>query len=51
MTEALFSINNKGKLISATYYTITDETLKKNLFSNDLIIEIFRRVNDSECKD
>lgn len=51
MTEALFSINNSGKLISAHYYTITQETLKRKLLSEELIEEVIRRVIKQDCKD
>jgi hypothetical protein len=51
MTEALFSINNAGKLISARYYTITSETLEKKILSEELIDEVIRRVIELDCKD
>jgi ferritin-like protein len=51
MTEALFSINNAGKLISARYYTITQETLKHKLLSEELIEEVIRRVIEQNRKD
>jgi len=46
MTEDLFSINNDGRPMSATGYTITSETIKRKLLSDELIIEVWRRVND-----
>ncbi len=51
MTEALFSINNAGKLTSALYYTISAETLERELISDELIEEILRRSSDQEGKD
>ena len=48
MTEALFSINNAGELISALYYTITRETLNRKIISDELIKEILLRSNDPE---
>lgn len=51
MTEALFSINNAGRLISARYYTITRDTLNRRIISNELIDEILRRSRDPEGKD
>jgi len=51
MTEALFSINNAGKLCSALYYTITAETLERELISDELIKEVLRRSSDQEGKD
>ena len=51
MTEALFSINNTGKLCSALYYTITAETLERELISDELIKEVLRRSSDQERKD
>ena len=44
MTEALFQINNDGQLMSSTFYTVTQETLKKKLLSDELIEEVIRRV-------
>lgn len=43
MTEALFSINNAGELISSLYYTITWETLNRKVISGELINEILQR--------
>lgn len=51
MTEALFSINNAGKLTSALYYTITAETLERELISDELIKEVLRRSSDQDGKD
>jgi len=51
MTEALFSINNTGKHISALYYTITPETLERELISDELLLEVLRRSSDQERKD
>jgi len=51
MTEALFSINNAGKLISARYYTITWETMKKKILSEELIDEVIQRVIEKDCED
>ena len=51
MTEVLFSINNAGKLISATYYTISPETLQRKLLSEELIDEVIYRVIELDCKD
>ena len=51
MTEALFSINNAGKLTSALYYTITAETLEREIISNELINEVLRRSSDQSGKD
>jgi len=51
MTEALFSINNAGKLTSALYYTITAETLERELISDELIKEVLRRSSNQEGKD
>ena len=51
MTEVLFSINNAGKLISARYYTITRETMKKKILSEELIDEVIRRVIEQDSKD
>lgn len=51
MTEALFSINNSGQLISALYYTITRETLERKLISDELIDEVIRRVIEQDCKN
>lgn len=51
MTEALFSINNAGKLISARYYTITWETMEKKILSEELIDEVILRVIENDCKD
>lgn len=50
MTEALFSINNAGKLISARYYTITRETLNRKIISDELVEEILQRSRDQEGK-
>ena len=50
MTEALFSINNSGKLLSAIYYTITLETLERELLSDELIEEVIRRVIEKDCE-
>jgi len=51
MTEALFSINNAGELISARYYTITRDTLNRRIISDELIEEILRRSRNPEGKD
>lgn len=51
MTEVLFSIDNAGKLCSALYYTITAETLERELISDELIKEVLRRSSDQEGKD
>lgn len=51
MTEALFSINNVGKLCSALCYTITAETLERELISDELIKEVLRRSSAQEEKD
>ena len=51
MTEALFSINNAGKLISARYYTITRETMEKKILPEELIVEVIRRVIEKDCID
>lgn len=51
MTEALFSINNAGKLISAQYYTITRDTLNRRIISDELIEEILRRSSDLEGRN
>lgn len=51
MTEALFSINNDGQLMSAAYYTITPETLERKLFFKELIKEVLRRTNEQDCKE
>jgi len=51
MTEVLFSINNTGKMISARYYTITWETMKKKILSEELIDEVIRRVIEQDCAD
>lgn len=51
MTEALFSINNAGKLTSALYYTITAETLERELISGELLLEVLHRANDLSSKD
>ena len=51
MTEALFSINNAGKLISACYYTITSETLERKILSEELIDEVIWRVIEQDSKD
>jgi ferritin-like protein len=50
MTEALFSINNAGELISARYYTITKETLARKIITNELIDEILERCNYGQGK-
>lgn len=50
MTEALFSINHDGQLMSATYYTITPETLGRKLLSDELIGEVLRRVIEPDNK-
>jgi len=51
MTEALFAINNDGQLISATYYTITPETLERKLLTEELINEVISRVIEQDCKN
>lgn len=51
MTEALFSINNAGKLLSALYYTITAETLERELISDELLLEVLHRAEDPNNKD
>ena len=51
MTEALFSINNAGKLTSALYYTITTETLERELISDELLLEVLHRAKDPNNKD
>lgn len=51
MTEALFSINNAGELISAAYYTITTETLEREIISDELLLEVLHRANDPNSKD
>lgn len=51
MTEALFSINNAGKLLSALYYTITAETMEREIISDELLIEVLHRANDPNSKD
>jgi hypothetical protein len=51
MTEALFSINNAGQLISATYYTITRGIMEKKILYEELIDEVIRRVIEQDCKD
>lgn len=51
MTEALFSITNAGKLISARYYTITWETMEKKILSEELVDEVIRRVIKQNRKD
>lgn len=51
MTEALFSINNDGQLMSSTFYTITHETLKRKLLSDELIEEVIRRVIELDQKE
>jgi len=51
MTEALFSINKAGELISARYYTITWETMENKILSEELIDEVIRRVIEKDCKD
>jgi hypothetical protein len=51
MIEALFSINNAGKLISARYYTITWEIMEKKILSEELIDEVIRRVIAKDLKD
>jgi hypothetical protein len=51
MTKALFSINHEGQLMSATYYTITLETLERKLLSDELIEEVMRRVIEQDSKD
>lgn len=51
MTEALFSINNDGQLMGTRYYTITPETLKRKLLSDELIDEVIRRVIERDRKD
>ncbi len=48
MAEALFSINLKGELISATYYKIDDELLKRNLLDELLIDQILERSKNPE---
>jgi|GEM_PF-3756426 len=51
MTEALFQINNDGQLMSSTFYTVTQETLKKKLLSDELIEEVIRRVIELDKKE
>jgi len=51
MTEALFQINNDGQLMSSTFYTITQETLKRKLLSDGLIEEVIRRVIKLDQKE
>jgi hypothetical protein len=51
MTEALFQINNDGQLMSSTFYTITQETLKKKLLSDELIEDVIRRVIELDKKE
>ncbi|MCG2811725.1 MAG: hypothetical protein L6428_09740 [Candidatus Aminicenantes bacterium] len=51
MTEALFQINNDGQLMSSTFYTISQRTLKRKLLSNELIKEIIRRVIELDQKE
>jgi len=51
MTEVLFSINLKGELISARYYTLTSETLEKKLLSDELLLEVLHRAKDLEGKN
>jgi hypothetical protein len=43
MVEALFSINHKGELMSAAYYTIDDQFLKENVLDEMLITRIMKR--------
>ena len=45
MTEALFSITPAGELISTRYYTITPETLAREIITEELIDEILQRSN------
>ena len=51
MSEALFAINLKGELMSATFYKIDNELLKRNLLDEDLIEKILQRSNDPEKRD
>jgi hypothetical protein len=50
MTEALFSINHEGQLMSATYYSITSETLERKLLSDELIGEVLQRASKRKSK-
>lgn len=51
MTEALFSINDNGLLMSATYYTITSETMERKLLTDELIAEVIQRVIEKNLKN
>jgi len=50
MTEALFSINHDGQLMSATYYSITPETMERKLLSKELIAEVLQRASKRKSK-
>ena len=51
MSEALFSINLKGELMSATFYRIDNELLERNLLDEELVKEILQRAKDSDKID
>ena len=50
MTEALFSINYDGQLMSTTYFTITSETMERKLLSDELIVEVLQRASKRKSK-
>lgn len=48
MAEAFFSINNKGEVMSAAYYTIDNELLQHNLLDDFLLHHILERADNPD---
>ena len=48
MAEAFFSINNKGEVMGAAYYTIDDDLLQHNLLDDYLLHHILERADNPD---